>query len=241
MVWLKKVLRYLEGGKSKCILCRQSVAETEIGTGGVGICKSCYDRIMKSRATDYYDTGGVIRRLFAPFEYQGDVRDAIFEFKFGGSYAYGDILAELVYDALPPYYLYSDYDIIVPVPLHPKRFNERGYNQAELLANGLSARLGVPAVTDALFRKRNTMHQMMLTRSLRERNVSGAFYAVAEEVSGRRILLVDDIYTAGATARACAKELLDKGAKEVSAIVVSTNFHKKDNYLPTVRIPTILK
>lgn len=76
---------------------------------------------MKSRAGDYYDTGGVIRRLFAPFEYKDEIRRAIFEFKFGGSYAYGDVLAELVYNALPPYYLYTDYDMLVPVPLHPER------------------------------------------------------------------------------------------------------------------------
>lgn len=94
---------------------------------------------------------------------------------------------------------------------------------------------------DVLFRTRNTMHQMSLTRSLRERNVSGAFHAVDGEVSGKRILLVDDIYTVGATARACAKELLAKGAEEVSVIAISTNFYKNDTDRPTVRIPTVLK
>ncbi len=196
---------------------------------------------MKTCAKDYYETKGNVKRLFAPFAYSGDIRDAIFEFKFGGSYAYGDIFAELVYRALPPYYLYSDYDMIVPVPLHIERFKERGYNQAELFADGLSKRINVPLAGDVLFRTRNTMHQMFLTRTLRERNVDGAFYAVEKEVSGKKILLADDIYTAGATARACAKELLHKGAKEVSAVVIGTNFDKKDDYVPTVRIPTVMK
>lgn len=241
LVGLKSILRYLEDGRSKCILCRQSTANPVICNDGVGICKACYDRIMKSRATDYYDTGGDIRRLFAPFEYKNELREAIFEFKFGGSYAYGDIFAGLVYDALPPYYLYTDYDMLVPVPLHFERLNSRGYNQSELLAEGLSRRIGIPAVTDVLFRTRNTMHQMALSRGLRERNVSGAFYAAGKEVSGKRILLIDDIYTVGATARACAKELLCKGAAEVSVIAVSENFYKSNTNQPTVRIPTVLK
>ncbi len=241
LMGLGEALRYMEAGRCKCILCGQSVSETVITGDGVGVCEKCYDRIMKSRATDYYDAGGVIKRLFAPFAYQGELRNAIFEFKFGGSYRYGDILAALVYDALPPYYVYDDYDIIVPVPLHPKRLHSRGFNQAELLADSLSKRLGVPIVTEAIFRTRNTLRQMTLTRSLRERNVSGAFHAIKEEVLGKRILLVDDIYTAGVTARACAKEMLDKGAEEVSVIAVGANFHKRNNYPEIVRIPTVVK
>lgn len=121
LIRLGNVLRYLEGDTSKCILCSRSVFAPQFATDGLGVCRRCYDRIMKSRAGDYYDTGGVIRRLFAPFEYKDEIRRAIFEFKFGGSYAYGDVLAELVYNALPPYYLYTDYDMLVPVPLHPER------------------------------------------------------------------------------------------------------------------------
>ncbi len=217
------------------------MSSAEIKGDGVGVCKSCYDRVMKSCTKDYYDTESNVKRLFAPFAYRDNIRDAIFEFKFGGSYAYGDIFAELVHRALPPYYLYDNYDMIVPVPLHSERFNERGFNQAELFADGLSKRLGVPSVNDVLFRTRNTMHQMALTRNLRERNVSGAFYAVESEVSGKKILLADDIYTAGATARACAKELLGKGAKEVSAVVIGTNFDKMHRYTETVKIPTVMK
>lgn len=235
------VLRRLEGGRVKCILCRRSVSSAEITGDGVGVCKDCYDRIMKSSAKDYYDAGSSIRRLFGPFDYRDNIRDAIFEFKFRGSYAYGDIFAELVYRALPPYYIYSDYDMIVPVPLHSKRFKERGYNQAELFADGLSKRLGIPLANDVLFRTRDTMRQMALTRSLRERNVNGAFYAVESEVSGRRVLIADDIYTVGATVRSCAKELLGKGAKEVSAVVIGTNFYDRHSYSETVKIPTVMK
>lgn len=196
---------------------------------------------MKTSAKDYYDTESSIKRLFGPFDYSDNLRDAIFEFKFGGSYAYGDVFAELVFRALPPYYLYDDYDMIVPVPLYGERLKERGFNQAELFADGLSRRLGVPLANDVLFRTRNTMRQMALSRSLRERNVDGAFYAVESEVSGKRILLADDIYTAGATARSCAKELLSKGAKEVSAVVIGTNFYNKHSYTETVKIPTVMK
>ena len=241
MTLVGDILRRFEGGRVKCILCRRSVNSAEIKGDGVGVCKSCYDRIMKTSAKDYYETGSYVKRLFAPFAYRDNIRDAIFEFKFGGSYAYGDVFAELVFKALPPYYLYDDYDMIVPVPLSVERFNERGFNQAELFAVGLSKRLGIPLVNDVLFRTRNTLRQMTLTRNLRERNVDGAFYAVESEVSGKKILIADDIYTAGATARACAKELLSKGAKEVSAVVIGTNFYDKHRYTETVKIPTVMK
>lgn len=237
---LEDVLRCLEGKGSKCILCKKRASDMTISADGVGICRKCYRKAMDKRVPDYYDTGGNIRRLFAPFLYEGEIRNAIFELKFGGSYAYAKVLAQLVCDALPPYYLYSGYDFIVPVPLHSKRLDERGYNQAELLAEAISERLAVSMREDILFRTRNTKHQMYLTRAMREKNVTGAFWA-AEDVSGKRILLVDDIYTAGATARACVAALLEKGAEEVSVIAVCSNFHNDDKYAPRIAIPTVLK
>ncbi|MBQ8636541.1 MAG: ComF family protein [Clostridia bacterium] len=232
------LLRYIEGNNQKCILCDRRKSDIKIKGDGVGICLSCYDRYSKDSIKDYFDTNSQIRRLFAPFLYDGEIRHAILEMKFGGSWAYAKPLGELVADVLPPYYQYSDYDMLIPVPLHPNRLKERGFNQAELIAATLSERLSVPMYDDVLFRIRDTKRQMSLNRVERQKNVEGAFFADGI-VAGKRIMLVDDIYTAGATVKACAKELLEKGATEVSAIAVCANFIKDYRDVPRIHIPAI--
>lgn len=235
---LERVLRLLEGRDAKCIICGKRCAGMQICYDGVGVCTKCYNTLISKRAGDYYDTNGRVRRLFAPFEYDGDLRRAVLALKFDDATAYAKPLAKLVFDALPPYYMY-DYDMLVPVPLHPNRRRERGYNQTELLADELSGLLGVPVVDDVLFRIRDTEHQMRLSRMMRENNVRGAFLTHEQSVRGKRILLVDDIYTAGATIGACSAELLGKGAAEVSAIVVCENFKYINMTADRPRIPTV--
>jgi ComF family protein len=110
-------------------------------------------------------------------------------------------------------------ELLIPVPLHPRREKERGYNQAALLAERLSAHVGLPHHPRALERIRYTGRQVSANREHRLRNMSSAF-AVADIplVYRRRILLVDDVCTTGATAIACAYVLLSCGAKEVSLL-----------------------
>ena len=236
---LEEILRFMEGDTQKCILCDRRRKDVTLSGDGVGICKVCYEKYIKDSLKDYFDTNSRVRRLFAPFVYEGEIRHAIHELKFANSPAYAKPIGELVADALPPYYLYSDYDMIVPVPLHPNRMEERGYNQAELIADTLSERLSVPLYDDVLFRIRDTKRQMTLSRSKREENVEGAFFADSRSVSGKRVLLIDDIYTVGATVKACAKELIDKGAIEVSAIVVCANFLKEHGEAPRLQMPVV--
>lgn len=238
---IAKLLKYIEGNTQKCIFCDRRTDDIKIKGDGVGICVKCYNEYMNKRVDDYYEVKDSVRRLFAPFLYEGDIRRALHELKFCGCSAYAKPIAELVADALPQYYLYSDYDMIVPVPLHPNRFEERGYNQTELIGQALSNRLDVPLCNDVLFRIKDTKRQMTLSKALRYANVKNAFFASASDVYGKRILLTDDIYTAGATVRECAKELIYKGAEEVSAIVVCANFKKADTLSPKIHIPTFTK
>ncbi len=107
-------------------------------------------------------------------------------------------------------------DLLVPVPLHPSRLRERGYNQAALLARGLARRWAVPLDLDALVRTRATRAQQELGAGERHANVRGAFRALPAAVRGRRILLVDDVFTTGSTAAACSEALLAAGAARVS-------------------------
>jgi len=105
-------------------------------------------------------------------------------------------------------------DVIMPVPLHPRRLFARRFNQSQLLGKAISRNLGIPLDCFSLTRKRATPSQGQLSRKGRKRNVKGAF-AVTGDVRGKRILLVDDVLTTGATASACASALKRAGAGEV--------------------------
>lgn len=112
-------------------------------------------------------------------------------------------------------------DIIVPVPLHPRRLRERGYNQAELLARAVGRETGIPVRPAALDRLRDTSAQARTSSAdERRRNVAGAF-AAQETVGGVRALLVDDVCTTGATLSACAEALLAAGAAQVWGLTVA--------------------
>lgn len=115
----------------------------------------------------------------------------------------------------------DDYDVLVSVPLHPKRLRERGYNQSTLLARGLSAKSGIP-FWDCLRRVRNTPHQTGLNRNQRLHNLDGAFTLKSGvQITGKKILLVDDVFTTGSTLRACAGVLHRYGAAQIKGICLA--------------------
>lgn len=114
-------------------------------------------------------------------------------------------------------------DLIVPVPLSERRMYERGYNQAEVIAARVGKRFSVPVDAKTLLRRTHTpMHRMAMDRRARELTVIGAFEVVRPKlIDGRRILLVDDIFTSGSTASACAAVLKKKGASEVNVFTIA--------------------
>ena len=118
--------------------------------------------------------------------------------------------------------LLSTCDVIVPVPLHRWRLLMRTYNQAALLANALGKLAGKAVAVDALRRIKATPSQGGLSRSARARNVGGAFAVTApEQVAGKRVLLIDDVFTTGATAEACTRALLAADAAAVDVLVLA--------------------
>jgi ComF family protein len=112
-------------------------------------------------------------------------------------------------------------DVIVPVPLHARRLRERGYNQAALLARELGRGVGLPVLEDALVRVRETSPQIDLNAKERKENVRGAFHCPDDRLTGKSVLLVDDVYTTGATLEACSLALKQRSVHTVWALTLA--------------------
>jgi ComF family protein len=153
--------------------------------------------------------------------YSAELGKIIQQLKFHGNRNLANLLGPLLTAAFLESWSPEDFDLIVPVPLHPKRRHERGFNQSELLGRFLSGRIAVP-LRRALIRRRATLPQVGLTDSERKDNVRKAFFCPRPLlVSKKRILLVDDVMTTGSTVASATQALLDGGAFRVSVLTVA--------------------
>lgn len=157
----------------------------------------------------------------AAFPYE-KVRDTIHLFKYDGGIQIGEGLGELMAEYLVKYHeeLLVKTDVMVSVPLHPKKEKRRGFNQTHILCKKISEKTGLIFQKSGLVRKRDTVAQSTLNPEERKRNLEDAF-AVTEDFAGKRVLLVDDIFTTGTTCNECARELYRAGAKEVMVFSLS--------------------
>jgi ComF family protein len=173
-------------------------------------CKECADSCVRPSA--HVST-------YAAFAYGGAIARAIVRYKFESRPDLSRPLGDLLVRALP---VDLEANLVVPVPLHPTRLAERGYNQAALLATRLAQHLSVPLSALALARTRNTPKQTSLERTARLANVADAIRARPNSrLSGARVLLVDDVRTTGATLSVCSRALLAAGARDVVTAVVA--------------------
>lgn len=168
---------------------------------------------------------------FAAFSYEGPVREAILRFKYEGMRDYAAGFAALLYGYLKTQGFAEVVEsacCFVPVPLYAEKQKNRGYNQAEVLAGELSRLYGIPVCVNLLTRIKNTPQQSELTRERRIKNVKGAFCAEkSKDAASKVIILVDDIYTSGATLNECAGELKKAGARAVYAVTLARTPLKK--------------
>jgi len=151
--------------------------------------------------------------------YGGPLRPAIHALKYQGRHAVASTLIALVAPHLEG--LIQDGDLLTPIPLHPSRERQRGYNQSLVVARELARLLPFDLVPDVLSRVRRTAVQMELPAARRSANVRAAFSARSALVTGRRVWLLDDVVTTGATLREAARTLREAGALDVRGIVLA--------------------
>jgi len=151
--------------------------------------------------------------------FEGPLREAIHVYKYRPVRALGKPLAAWMTEQVR---MTIHLDMAMPVPLHRERLRHRGFNQALLLAHGISERFSMPLLYDNLVRLRSTRPQVELSGQERAENVKGAFGLVRPaEVREKRVLLIDDVFTTGATMNECAKALKEAGAASVTVLTLA--------------------
>ena len=199
------------------------------GRYGAHLCATCRSTLRSARSPlDRFsaaDPGIVIGEslelALAAFVHEGAMRRALQRLKYGGAARLGTQLAELSAPAFRDLAgLLGGSAVLVPVPVHAARLQQRGYNQAALIARGLAVREGFP-VLDGLVRTRPTTRQHGLGRAARLRNLRGAFGPREPPPPGATAIVIDDILTTSATLEACAEVLLAAGAGRVLGFAVA--------------------
>jgi len=178
----------------------------------VTFCSDCRQKLFSfTKASGLLPYTGPVKKTMALFKYKNKryVWDELY-----------DLLAEHCLEKLG-----GEFDLIVPVPLNSRKLRERGYNQAEILANNLARRLKLPVGKDLLIKTKDTASQVKLGYKQRRKNLQGSF-AVKGSLTGRTILLVDDVFTTGATAQECTGTLLRAGVDKVYVLTMATAVKK---------------
>lgn len=158
---------------------------------------------------------------FAPFLYRGEIRQSLMRLKYGNRAEYARFFGKALAVYGQPWLEQWNVQLLVPVPVHPSRERKRGCNQAAEIARALGKEIHVPMEEDGVCRVKNTKPQKELTGRMRRRNLLGAFQIRAGTRIPARVLIVDDIFTTGATVDELARTLYGYGAREVYAACAS--------------------
>jgi ComF family protein len=193
-----------------CARCSRpvAIADPACPDGSEVLCDICRNEPLR------------LDRMRAVAEHAGVMRKAVHALKYDGQTSLARPLAALMGRVASEQGLFP-VDAIVPVPLHPRRLRERGYNQATLIARELARTLSLPILEDVLVRSRATKTQTQLSAAERRVNVVDAFAAEPARLVERNLLLVDDVCTTGSTLQACADALRRGGADRVYALTLT--------------------
>lgn len=212
---------------NNCSACGNSlISQEEV------ICTSCLFKLP--RTNFHFENENPIARIFWGrvnlematsflfFNKGGNVQKLVHQLKYKGKKNVGHYLGKLFGNELRQSPLFTAVDLIVPVPLHPKKERLRGFNQSLVLAEGLSKSLQKPLSSDNLIRLVHTSTQTKKSRYSRWENVKDVFgIKVPEKFVGKHILLVDDVLTTGATTEACAQKILEIEGTKVYVVTLA--------------------
>lgn len=183
------------------------------------VCKDCLKRINSFKIYNFSEEGIWIYR------YEGIVRNLIIDYKFKDKSYLCELFANCILSDDVVCKIIKKYDIILPVPLHKKRFKERGYNQSKLISDILAQKLGVQTFDDVLVKIKNTLPQGKNLLHDRRKAIKGAFCVEnPDKIRGKNVLIFDDIYTTGNTANECKKIIEESGAKSVEILTIAKDY-----------------
>lgn len=194
-----------------CAVCEADIEDAEL------LCGSCWAEIVPRRPRPQAEDGGrTFEKVVSLGPFTGALQQAIYALKFHNhvrlARALGERMGQRLAEQLAPL------DCLLPVPLHPARLRERGFNQSAEIAAGLGAVLGVPVCHGVVRRRRNTRQQALLSAEERRANLHGAFARMATPPASARIGIVDDVWTTGETMAACAQAV---GSDRLWAVVLA--------------------
>ncbi len=198
----KKKLVYVQ--EPRCFQCGKPVMTQEI--------EFCYDCSRKK----YVYTKGLSVFLYNPI-----MKKSIYEFKYNNKREYGEFYAQEIVKELGDQIKKWKVEAIIPVPLHKSRRKRRGFNQAELVANKVGQRLGIPVEASLVARTRKTLPQKQLNDKERQNNLKKAFKMMRNDVKLSTAVILDDIYTTGSTVDEVAAVLRAAGVEKVYVICIA--------------------
>ncbi len=213
----------VDSGVSICPNCVESIREI-----GDPLCQQCGLPLPEDSHDEALFCG---QCLTAPptydkarygVKYKGTVQQAIKSLKYGGSLHAAAALSDILTDAFHRHYEPAEFDLILPVPIHRKKLRERGFNQVVVLAEKLSARIGIPLDRTSFVKSADTPPQAGLSRKERLSNLRGSFRVARKDaIKNKRILLVDDVATTGSTIREAARTIRNAGSARIEALVLA--------------------
>lgn len=203
----------------KCVLCRKVLKENE-----TDLCREC--RAHTPEFSKQTKKLPYLAGWSALWYYEGDVRRSILRFKFYNARSYAETYGRLL--AMKLLQEETEFDLLTWAPISRMRKWRRGYDQVELIAQAVGKELGIAPVATLKKRRNNPPQSGIRDAARRRANVFGVYQVLdPQQISGKRILLLDDIMTTGATAGECARMLLTDGAKEVYCAAVASAYHNK--------------
>ena len=202
LIAYREILNIIYPIEERCMVCDEE--------GFIGICPSCKSRINKAK-----NEGSILSYGF----YGGILKSLILKFKYESNYNVGYLLANFLIEIIRESEI--DIDIICYIPMIRKDERKRGFNQCKLIANEIGYNLNIP-VSNCIKKVKHTKEQKKLTKEERIKNLIGAFEVTSnEDIKNKRVLLIDDVMTTGATIDECTKILKKSGVKEIIVLTIA--------------------